>query len=189
MDIRDLPPLTASSEMRWDPLLRTTPSSRLPGRTARTARPLQRIRSSRRGPGRPPRYPLPTTRSWPSRTGPRHSHARRQTLSLGCRFRGRAEVVCCSSDHDISFGERPLSRVRLMIDAWTDRTAELRHAARCGSHRRAADRLPERQLSRLCAVRGTPALRDPPRAAPARSGPSIAARNRARRTGWSCTAM
>jgi hypothetical protein len=70
MDIRDLPPLTASSEVRWDPLLRTTPSSRRPGRTARTARPLQRIRSSRRGPGRPPRYPLSTTRSWPSRTGP-----------------------------------------------------------------------------------------------------------------------
>lgn len=38
---------------------------------------------------------------------------------------GRCEVVCFTSDHDSSFPELPLSRVRTVIDVWADRTAEL----------------------------------------------------------------
>jgi UDPglucose--hexose-1-phosphate uridylyltransferase len=38
---------------------------------------------------------------------------------------GRCEVVCFTSDHDSSFGALPVSRVRTVIEAWADRTAEL----------------------------------------------------------------
>jgi UDPglucose--hexose-1-phosphate uridylyltransferase len=38
---------------------------------------------------------------------------------------GRCEVVCFTSDHNSSFGALPPSRVRTVIEAWADRTAEL----------------------------------------------------------------
>ncbi|MEU7035744.1 galactose-1-phosphate uridylyltransferase [Streptomyces sp. NPDC046237] len=38
---------------------------------------------------------------------------------------GRCEVVCFTSDHDASFADLTPERVALVLDAWTDRTAEL----------------------------------------------------------------
>ena len=38
---------------------------------------------------------------------------------------GRCEVVCFTSDHDSSFAALPPTRVRTVIDAWADRTAEI----------------------------------------------------------------
>jgi UDPglucose--hexose-1-phosphate uridylyltransferase len=38
---------------------------------------------------------------------------------------GRCEVVCFTSDHNASFGALPASRVRTVIDALADRTAEM----------------------------------------------------------------
>ncbi|WP_030246822.1 galactose-1-phosphate uridylyltransferase [Streptomyces sp. NRRL S-350] len=38
---------------------------------------------------------------------------------------GRCEVVCFTSDHDASFADLDELRARLVLDAWTDRTAEL----------------------------------------------------------------
>lgn len=38
---------------------------------------------------------------------------------------GRCEVVCFSSDHEASFATLPHDQARLVVDAWTDRTAEL----------------------------------------------------------------
>lgn len=38
---------------------------------------------------------------------------------------GRCEVVCFTSDHDASFGTLSPARVRLVVDAWADRTREL----------------------------------------------------------------
>lgn len=38
---------------------------------------------------------------------------------------GRCEVVLFTSDHDSSFSALPVSRVRTVIEAWADRTAEL----------------------------------------------------------------
>jgi UDPglucose--hexose-1-phosphate uridylyltransferase len=38
---------------------------------------------------------------------------------------GRCEVVCFTSDHDASFASLPLARVRTVLDALADRTAEL----------------------------------------------------------------
>jgi UDPglucose--hexose-1-phosphate uridylyltransferase len=38
---------------------------------------------------------------------------------------GRCEVVCFTSQHDGSFAELPETRVRTVVEAWADRTAEL----------------------------------------------------------------
>lgn len=40
---------------------------------------------------------------------------------------GRCEVVCFTSDHDASFADLSAEQARLVLDAWTDRTAELSH--------------------------------------------------------------
>lgn len=40
---------------------------------------------------------------------------------------GRCEVVCFTSDHDASFADLTEEQVRLVLDAWTDRTSELSH--------------------------------------------------------------
>ncbi|MEY7977193.1 galactose-1-phosphate uridylyltransferase [Streptomyces pilosus] len=40
---------------------------------------------------------------------------------------GRCEVVCFTSDHDTSFARLDERQARLVLDAWTDRTAELSH--------------------------------------------------------------
>ncbi|WP_432003593.1 galactose-1-phosphate uridylyltransferase [Streptomyces sioyaensis] len=39
--------------------------------------------------------------------------------------RGRCEVVCFTSDHDASFADLTDEQAALVLDAWTDRTAEL----------------------------------------------------------------
>ncbi|MFA1551045.1 galactose-1-phosphate uridylyltransferase [Actinomadura chokoriensis] len=41
------------------------------------------------------------------------------------RGAGRCEVVCFTDDHSASMAQLPLSRVRTIVDAWADRTAEL----------------------------------------------------------------
>ncbi|MCW7943261.1 galactose-1-phosphate uridylyltransferase [Streptomyces hygroscopicus] len=40
---------------------------------------------------------------------------------------GRCEVVCFTSDHDASFADLAEEQAGLVLDAWTDRTAELSH--------------------------------------------------------------
>jgi UDPglucose--hexose-1-phosphate uridylyltransferase len=40
---------------------------------------------------------------------------------------GRCEVVCFTSDHNASFADLTDDQARLVLDAWTDRTAELSH--------------------------------------------------------------
>ncbi|CQR63602.1 galactose-1-phosphate uridylyltransferase [Streptomyces leeuwenhoekii] len=40
---------------------------------------------------------------------------------------GRCEVVCFTSDHHASFADLSAEQARLVLDAWTDRTAELSH--------------------------------------------------------------
>jgi UDPglucose--hexose-1-phosphate uridylyltransferase len=46
-------------------------------------------------------------------------------LLAGGRAHGRCEVVCFTSDHDASFAALSPARVRTVIEAWADRTAEL----------------------------------------------------------------
>ena len=45
--------------------------------------------------------------------------------SLGGPAGGRCEVVCFTADHEASFADLDVDRVALVIEAWTDRTAEL----------------------------------------------------------------
>jgi UDPglucose--hexose-1-phosphate uridylyltransferase len=40
---------------------------------------------------------------------------------------GRCEVVCFTSDHNASFADLTVEQAGLVLDAWTDRTAELSH--------------------------------------------------------------
>ncbi len=40
---------------------------------------------------------------------------------------GRCEVVCFTPDHDASFADLSPEQARLVLDAWTERTAELSH--------------------------------------------------------------
>jgi UDPglucose--hexose-1-phosphate uridylyltransferase len=40
---------------------------------------------------------------------------------------GRCEVVCFTSDHNASFADLTEEQARLVLEAWTDRTAELSH--------------------------------------------------------------
>jgi UDPglucose--hexose-1-phosphate uridylyltransferase len=40
---------------------------------------------------------------------------------------GRCEVVCFTSDHDASFADLTEEQAGLVLEAWTDRTAELSH--------------------------------------------------------------
>ncbi|MFJ9585515.1 galactose-1-phosphate uridylyltransferase [Streptomyces acidicola] len=40
---------------------------------------------------------------------------------------GRCEVVCFTSDHDVCFKDLTEGQARLVLEAWTDRTAELSH--------------------------------------------------------------
>jgi UDPglucose--hexose-1-phosphate uridylyltransferase len=42
---------------------------------------------------------------------------------------GRCEVVCFTSDHNVSFGQLGKDQVRTVVDAWADRTQELARAA------------------------------------------------------------
>ena len=43
--------------------------------------------------------------------------------------RGRCEVVCFTSDHDAAMSQLPPERVRLVLDAWVDRSRGARAAA------------------------------------------------------------
>ncbi|MGK4582665.1 galactose-1-phosphate uridylyltransferase [Kitasatospora sp. HPMI-4] len=46
-------------------------------------------------------------------------------LHLSSPGTGRCEVVCFTADHDLSFADLTEAKARLVLDAWTDRTAEL----------------------------------------------------------------
>ena len=78
--------------------------------------------------------------------------------------RGRCEVVCFTADHDASFADLPPSRVRTVLEALADRTAELSAHAR----RRAGLLLrePGRGDRRHPAPPARPDLRVPVRHAP-----------------------
>jgi UDPglucose--hexose-1-phosphate uridylyltransferase len=79
--------------------------------------------------------PPPTATPEPPRTALEAGHLRPAALmeelagdlaeAVTASAVGRCEVVCFTSDHDSSFAELPLSRVRTVVDAWADRTAEI----------------------------------------------------------------
>jgi len=115
VDRRPLDPVGTASEIRYDPLLgdSVVVASHRQGRTYH-----------------PPADECPLC---PSRGG-RHSEipaADYDVVVFENRFpslagdAGRCEVVCFTADHDASFADLTEDRARLVLDAWTDRTAEL----------------------------------------------------------------
>ncbi|MDT0545860.1 MULTISPECIES: galactose-1-phosphate uridylyltransferase [Streptomyces] len=115
VDPRPLDPIATSSEIRHDRLLgdRVAVASHRQGRTYH-----------------PPADECPLC---PSREG-RHSEipaADYDVVVFENRFpslagdSGRCEVVCFTSDHDASFADLTPEQAALVLEAWTDRTAEL----------------------------------------------------------------
>ncbi|MGW6566525.1 galactose-1-phosphate uridylyltransferase [Streptomyces sp. NPDC054975] len=115
VDTRPLDPVTSASEIRHDALLGDSVAiaSHRQGRTYHPpvdACPLCPSRD-----GRPTEIPAPEyevavfENRFPSLSGES----------------GRCEVVCFTSDHDASFADLTPERAALVLDAWTDRTAEL----------------------------------------------------------------
>jgi UDPglucose--hexose-1-phosphate uridylyltransferase len=115
VDRRPLDPISTTSEIRRDPLLGDSVAiaSHRQGRTYH-----------------PPADECPLC---PSRDG-RHSEIPDRDYDVVVfenRFpslagdSGRCEVVCFTSDHDASFADLTEDRAALVLEAWTDRTAEL----------------------------------------------------------------
>ncbi|MEU9334995.1 galactose-1-phosphate uridylyltransferase [Streptomyces sp. NPDC048290] len=118
VDRRPLEPTVTSSQIRRDPLLgdAVAIASHRQGRTYH-----------------PPADQCPLC---PTRDGDRLSEIPDSTYDVVVfenRFpslagdSGRCEVVCFTSDHDTSFAALGEEQVRLVLEAWTDRTAELSH--------------------------------------------------------------
>ncbi len=116
IDVRPLQTVVTNSQLRRDPLLDevVTIAAHRQGRTYH-----------------PPRGECPLC---PSRNG-RHTEIpaddyevavfENRFPSLGGPAGGRCEVVCFTADHEASFADLDVDRVALVIEAWTDRTAEL----------------------------------------------------------------
>ncbi|KOG88356.1 galactose-1-phosphate uridylyltransferase [Streptomyces varsoviensis] len=115
VDQRPLDPISTTSEIRRDPLLGdcVAVASHRQGRTYH-----------------PPADACPLC---PSRDG-KHTEIPAADYDVAVfenRFpslagdSGRCEVVCFTSDHDASFADLTEEQAALVLDAWTDRTAEL----------------------------------------------------------------
>jgi UDPglucose--hexose-1-phosphate uridylyltransferase len=115
VDHRDLPPQDSASEIRRDPLTGewVVLAAHRQSRTYKPPADLCPLCPS--APGRPTEVPEPGY----------------DVVVFENRFsafsggRGRAEVMCFTSDHATSFGELTPDRVRLIVDVWADRTAAL----------------------------------------------------------------
>ncbi|MEU6946800.1 galactose-1-phosphate uridylyltransferase [Streptomyces sp. NPDC046316] len=115
VDSRPLDPVSSASEIRYDALLGDSVAiaSHRQGRTYHPPAdecPLCPSRDGRRSEIPAPDYDVAVFENrFPSLAGEN----------------GRCEVVCFTSDHDASFADLTPERVALVLDAWTDRTAEL----------------------------------------------------------------
>ncbi|MGW2203872.1 galactose-1-phosphate uridylyltransferase [Streptomyces sp. NPDC001774] len=115
VDARPLDPVSPASEIRYDALLgdSVAVASHRQGRTYHPPADACPLCPSRAG--RPSEIPSPDydvavfENRFPSLAGEN----------------GRCEVVCFTSDHDASFADLTPERAALVLDAWTDRTAEL----------------------------------------------------------------
>ncbi|MEU0691583.1 galactose-1-phosphate uridylyltransferase [Streptomyces uncialis] len=116
-DPRPLPPVATTSEIRHDRLLGDDVAI-ASHRQARTYLP-----------------PADECPLCPSRDG-RHTEIPDSSYDVAVfenRFpslagdSGRCEVVCFTADHDTSFADLTEEHTALVLDAWTDRTAELSH--------------------------------------------------------------
>lgn len=137
VDTRDLPETTTASEIRWDPLLDqwVVIASHRQGRTFLPPAdqcPLDPSRDGKQTEIPAEDYQVVVFENrFPSLStgavlGPDPDGlADDDPLATRRAGIGRCEVVCFTSDHNAAFSSLPPERVRLVIDAWTDRTLAL----------------------------------------------------------------
>jgi UDPglucose--hexose-1-phosphate uridylyltransferase len=134
VDTRDLPRTQALSEVRRDPLTGEWVAMAAHRQTRTYKPPADLCPLCPSTPGKPTEIPessydvavfenrfpsfAPSTPELPSTVDGMPMVAR-------AAGRGRCEVVCFTSDHNMSFGSLPASRVRTVVDAWADRTEAL----------------------------------------------------------------
>lgn len=133
-DTRDLPPISAHSEIRRDPLTGEWVGMAAHRQTRTYLPPADLCPLDPSSPGRPTEIPESTydvvvfENRFPSfamsvpDTPATVEGMPMVPLAPG---RGRCEVVCFTADHDSSFRQLPLSRVRTVMDVWADRTLAL----------------------------------------------------------------
>jgi UDPglucose--hexose-1-phosphate uridylyltransferase len=143
-DRRDLPPTATSAQIRWDPLFQdwTVVASHRQARTYKPADehcPLCPSRGGRQTEVPAADYDVVVFENrFPSLSGQPGGAASgqpgdaagpvpvpAQVLGRAAPGVGRCEVVCFTSDHDTSFSQLPRRRVRTVLGALADRTAEL----------------------------------------------------------------
>ncbi|SFP42197.1 UDPglucose--hexose-1-phosphate uridylyltransferase [Amycolatopsis arida] len=137
-DTRDLPPVTARSEIRRDPLTGEWVAMAAHRQTRTYKPPADLCPLCPTRPGKPSEIPEPDYQvvvfenRFPSFAedaagpGPTVDGSGLVPVEPG---RGRCEVVCFTSEHDRSFAELSPRRVRTVLAAWADRTAELSRLA------------------------------------------------------------
>ncbi|MER8182974.1 galactose-1-phosphate uridylyltransferase [Kitasatospora sp. NPDC094015] len=133
VDRRPLEAPTSLSEIRRDPATGdwVTVAAHRQGRTYHPPADQCPLCPSR--PGRPSEIPAADydvvvfENRFPSLAADAAAHvpARTDPLRAGGPGTGRCEVVCYTADHDSSFAALTPAKARLVLDAWTDRTAEL----------------------------------------------------------------
>jgi UDPglucose--hexose-1-phosphate uridylyltransferase len=130
VDRRPLEPTATASEARYDPLLRewTVVASHRQGRTYLPPAdqcPLCPSRAGRMTEIPDSDYEVAVFENrFPSLTGPPGPRTGGFPF-IRTPGAGRCEVVCFTSDHDASFASLTPEQATLVLDAWTDRTAEL----------------------------------------------------------------
>jgi UDPglucose--hexose-1-phosphate uridylyltransferase len=137
VDLRDLPPTTTRSEIRWDPVHdewvviashrqeRTflPPPDECPLDPSRDGRLTEVPADDYDVVVFENRFPSLSSAAVEQVSGAAHPGAAALfTLRGGV---GRCEVVCFTSDHDAAFTQLTPERVETVIEAWADRTAEL----------------------------------------------------------------
>jgi UDPglucose--hexose-1-phosphate uridylyltransferase len=134
-DTRDLPPQESSSEIRLDPLTGEWVAMAAHRQTRTYKPPAETCPLCPSGPGRPTEIPESSydvvvfENRFPSFSHTVHdfgghglSTADGIELVPRAPGLGRCEVVCFTSDHNSSFGELTVPRIRTVVDVWADRT-------------------------------------------------------------------
>jgi UDPglucose--hexose-1-phosphate uridylyltransferase len=134
VDGRDLAPVTHASQMRRDPLTGEWVAMAAHRMTRTHLPPADLCPLCPAGTGREPGevpagdYDVVVFENrFPSFTGAPGAveHVGGEPLWEQRSAAGRCEVVCFTSDHTSTFADLPETRVRTVIEAWCDRTAEL----------------------------------------------------------------
>ncbi|CAM4219748.1 galactose-1-phosphate uridylyltransferase [Kibdelosporangium persicum] len=132
-DTRDLPPFHPSSEIRRDPLTDEWVAMATHRQTRTYRPPVETCPLCPSAPGRPTEIPESSydvvvfENRFPSFS---HTNGDGHGLSIVDGMEmvprapgdGRCEVVCFTSDHNSSFGELSVPRIRTVVDVWADRT-------------------------------------------------------------------